>query len=138
MTLSCSHPDCDDPTLWYYSHPRDFLPLPTVRARRCCSCGQKIQPGDLSVAFPRFHLPRNHVEERIYGTDDAQVPMANWYMCEECGGLFYSLAELGYSIWLGEDMYDVVREYAEMKDEERARAAEKRKTTEMLEPLDEL
>lgn len=44
--------------------------------------------------------------------------MAPWFMCEECGDLFWSLNELGFCIYLGRDsMRDLAREYAEMTNE---------------------
>ena len=39
-----------------------------------------------------------------------EVPMASWYMCEECGGVFLSVTELGMCFNLDGDIREQVRE----------------------------
>ena len=92
MGLSCS---CDnDDADWYYVGGDEFSILSTKRSRKCCSCGTKLMPGSEVVKFERFRYPvYDSIEEKILGPD-AEVYMADWFMCEECGGLAMALAEL--------------------------------------------
>lgn len=119
MTLSCYCGDGDYD--WYYSAPEDrdgpaYAPLDTKRSRRCCSCKQRIAVGDLAVRFERFRYAEYpSVEANIYG-EGGEVPMPDWFMCERCGDLYYSLTELGFCINLGADsMPALVEEYADMR-----------------------
>ena len=108
MSLSCS---CsEDGDRWHYG-PQDYSPLATKRSRKCVSCGSRIAVGDLSVRFERARIPNNDIEERIYG-DEVAMPPA--FMCERCGDLCNSLDELGFCINLGDDMRELVKEYAEV------------------------
>jgi hypothetical protein len=113
MTLSCScgYDDYGD-AAWTYIPPEDFSMLATNRAKRCCSCKALIKPGETVLKFDRFRYPNTDIEEKIYG-EGGEVPLADWYMCEECGDLYYSLDALGFCISLGEDnMKKVVKDYA--------------------------
>jgi predicted RNA-binding Zn-ribbon protein involved in translation (DUF1610 family) len=111
MTLSCSCPDYSDAE-WYYYFSDDFKTLDTVRGKRCCSCKNMIKPGSVVVKFYRCRPVRDeepYIEERIYGDE---VPLSSWYMCEECGGLFYALEELGFCITIGDvSMQELVNDY---------------------------
>lgn len=112
MSLSCSpHEWCGEEG-WYYFPPEDYAPLATKRSRKCCSCHERIPVGVLSTKFLRERCPRNDVEERIYG-HAGEVPLAPWFMCERCSDLYFSLDELGFAIWLSDDMRELVKEYAE-------------------------
>ena len=74
MSLSCSCGDGD--FAWYYSGvPSDVAPLATKRARKCCSCGCKLKPGDDVAEFSRWRGPVTDIEERIFGDE---VPLASW------------------------------------------------------------
>lgn len=108
MSLSCS---CEyDGDGWYYLDPDDFATLATKRAKRCCSCGSRIAVGNECVRFERYRPPATDIEQRIQGDD---VPMADKFMCEECGGLYFSLTELGFCVTLcSDDMRVLVKQYA--------------------------
>ena len=112
MSLSCDcsyEPEPGD-TIWYA--PRDFAVFAgRARRTRCVSCGEKIAPSALVAVFARAKIPESDVEVRIHG-EDGEIPRATWYMCEECAGLYFSLADLGYCIDISENMHDLVREYA--------------------------
>jgi len=69
------------------------------------------------VRFERFRSPNNDIEERIHGDE---VPLADWYMCEECGGLFFNFVELGFCISLGDNMFDLLEEYKDLKADKEA------------------
>ena len=109
MSLSCS---CDDDGSYgWYMPPNDFGEMNTPRRRqRCCSCGGLIDLGATVAKFRFFRYPRSDVEERIYGDE---VETASKYMCERCGGLYFSLHELGFCINVPSNMLDLVKDYAE-------------------------
>lgn len=108
MSLSCTCGD-DDGFAWYFTSKDDFSTLLTKRSRKCCSCGTKIKPGDDCVKFGRYKVADSEVEERIYGYR-GEVPLASWYMCEECGGVYLSVTELGMCFDLDGDIREQVRE----------------------------
>ncbi len=107
LTCNCEH----DGEGWYYHPPKDFSTLDTSQRRRCASCGEPIDVGATAVRFERGRFPASDLEERIHGEE---VPLAPKYLCEECGGLFFSLEDLGFCLTLGEDMRELVRQYAEL------------------------
>ena len=57
-------------------------------------------------------MPKHEIEERIHG-DEVQMP--DHFMCEECAGLHFSLDDLGYCYTVGDDVRELVREYAQMQ-----------------------
>ena len=107
MGLTCY---CGDDYDWYYTGPEDFSTLATKRARRCCSCKAKIPVGGECARFERFRCAENDIEERIWGDS---VQLADRFMCEACAGLYFSLEELGFCINLGDNMRELVRDYAD-------------------------
>jgi hypothetical protein len=114
MPLSC---DCDndDPDWWYRANP--VAPLATKRSRKCCSCKERIAVGDDAMEFVRWRTPAyESVAERIYG-EGGEEPLASWWLCDRCAGLYESLDALGFCIGAGEDMRSLAREYAEMQRE---------------------
>lgn len=113
MSLMCDM-DGDGDYDWYYETADDFAPLATKRSRKCCSCGGVIKVGELSLKHTCSRPPKYDIEERIYGDDSMAVPMASRYMCEACGDLSMNLRELGYCAPPGDDMRELVKEYAEM------------------------
>ncbi len=110
MSLSCSCDDYDIGDWWHYP-PNDFTHFERKRATRCCSCKGKIKPQDIVAIFSRFRLPNSYIEERIYGEDEVEI--APWFMCERCAGLYFSLVDLGYCVYLVDDMRELVKEYAD-------------------------
>ena len=109
MSLSCS---CEnDNADWYYEHTNDFTVLDTKRSRKCCSCGKKLVPGDVVFKFRRWRPPselHDFLEEAIYGDE---VPLAPWFMCETCGGLFMAIDELGMCCDISENIAEQIKEY---------------------------
>jgi len=114
MGLTC---DCDidydpEPGDWYwFNEAKDYAPLPFKRSKKCCSCDEKIKPGDLAVEHLRRKCPEYEVEIDIYG-EDGHVPIASDWMCESCGDLWFSITELGYCMSPRDDMRELVKEYA--------------------------
>lgn len=109
MSLVCTHEyyDGDNFDWWWYS-PDDEVPLATKRSRKCCSCGRKINVGDMARRVRRY---RSATEwESIRGLGD-EVQIADWYLCETCGDLAYSLAELGFCYTLDESLQQQIDEY---------------------------
>ena len=112
MGLTCSCGDGDfEPgmTIWYDA--KDYTTLATKRARKCCSCGEKIDVGATCAEVPRFKVPESDVEVRIYG-EDGEVPRAPHYLCERCADIAFSLDDLGYCMQPWEDQRELLAEYA--------------------------
>lgn len=108
--ISCSCEDYGNIEFWYIPAD-DFTPLKTKRRRRCCSCKTIIKPGEDVLAFRRWRAPSdryNYIEESIYGDE---VPLATWYMCEKCGGLYMAVADLGMCCDIAEDIATQIKEY---------------------------
>lgn len=115
MSLSCScDSDGDGDWYWGFSDTPDFSVLTTKRYRKCCCCKRKIVPGQEVLELPRWRSPSercNYIEEKIYGDE---VPLAPYFMCEECGGLAMAVMELGMCFDIGEPMRQQIREYMKM------------------------
>lgn len=111
MSLSCSCGYDDYDADWYFSLVDDFSILKSRRSKRCCSCKELIKPGAVVVEFWRYRYPRTEVEVKILG-EDAEIPLASWFMCEACGEIFLNINALGYCVDIGEDnMHNILEEY---------------------------
>ena len=115
MGLSCGCDYGDGDFQWYWEAPDDYSTLDTKRYRRCKSCGEIIRPGDTVARFVRYRYTNDAVEINIYG-EDGQIPLASWYHCEDCADQFFNLHELGFCFQVDENMRDLVREYAAMRN----------------------
>lgn len=108
MSLSCY---CEsDEADWYFEAADDFIDLATKRGRKCSSCRTKIKPGETALEFKRWRPPSGCnwiIEEAIHGD---QVPLASWYMCEACGGLFLSVQELGMCCDITENVAQQIKD----------------------------
>lgn len=110
MSLSC---DCGDEWAWWHDSGSEVAPLATRRARKCCSCKERIAIGDDCKAFARWRSPDyGSVAERIYGDEE---PLPTWYLCDRCAGLYEALDSLGFCFQLDDDMRTLCREYAQMQ-----------------------
>ena len=121
MPLSCYCEVDDDPEYWIW-HPDDYSEMPKLkRRRRCSSCQTVIEPGSVVAKFRRSRDARSDVEISIYGEGDPDsINLADWYLCEECADLYFSLHELGYEcVSADENMRELVREYAIEKQEKK-------------------
>lgn len=111
MPLSCS---CDSEYSWYYDPPEDYSKFPDSGRRKRCSCGELIEHGAVSLKFRCYRLPKDEIEERIYGGDDAEIPMADEWLCERCADLYFSFVELGYEcVSPSENMMELIEDYKE-------------------------
>lgn len=111
MSLFCDGGGYDlDNAAWWWYQPADEAPLTTKRSRKCCSCGAKIGVGDTARKVRRFR-PATEWEE-IHGLGD-EARLADWYLCEACGDLADSIAELGlcYNLGGGESLKQQIAEY---------------------------
>lgn len=108
MSLSCY---CDgDEADWYFIAADDFISLTTKRSHKCSSCRTKIKPGDTALEFKRWRPPSercNWIEQAIHGDE---VPLASWYMCETCGGLYLSVQELGMCCDIDENIAQQIKD----------------------------
>lgn len=109
MSLSCS---CSNDYAWYFTAPNDYTVMPVFKRRKKCTCGAFINAGETCLQFHCYRLPKDTVEERIYGGDDAEVPMADRWFCERCGDLFFSFQELGFEcVQPGDNMVELLADY---------------------------
>ena len=112
LTCSCDSDWYPEPGDWYLNGSfSDYKPLPFKIRKRCCSCKNLINVGDLSIEHKRVRVPKHDVEINIYG-DDGEIPIASDWMCETCGDLFLSLTELGYCVNPRDDMHELIKDYA--------------------------
>lgn len=115
MGLSCSCYDGDyEPGDNLWLEAKDYAPLKTNRAKRCCSCKELILVGSLCAEVPRVKVPDvGSVAEKIYGEFDGEngIPLASKFLCEPCADIFFSLAELGYCEQPFEDQRELLEEY---------------------------
>lgn len=114
MPLTCS---CDyeaEPGSVIWLDPDDYTTLQTKRRQRCCSCGDLIDIGAVVGVTRRFKVPETEIECRIYG-EDGEVPLADKFLCEECTDILFSLEELGYCVYAGENQKEVLKEYQDLK-----------------------
>ena len=118
MSLSCSCDNEDwEPGMELWFDPREYTVLATKRCRSCCSCSATIRVGATCAEVRRGKVPETEIEVRIYGDDDATVPLASRYLCESCADLAFSLEELGYCSQPFEDQRELVKEYVESRSE---------------------
>lgn len=113
MPLSCSCPTVDDAEWWWYS-PEDYSTFKASRRKRCKSCGTLINQGAVCTEFRRSRQS-TYMEEKIFGFSD-DIELASWFHCEKCADLYFSLSELGFCVSPEDDMRELVKEYAEMKE----------------------
>jgi hypothetical protein len=110
MSLSCNC-EYDDAPAWYYDTSENFSILDTKRSRKCCSCGVKLPVGSEVLRFRRWRPTTercNYIEESIYGDE---VPLAPWYMCETCGGLYMAVQDLNMCCDISENIANQIKEY---------------------------
>jgi len=93
---------------WWYEPPDDFKKLDTNRRKRCCSCNKLIGIGADCVEFHCFRDAYSDIEERIRGE---HVQLANWYLCDWCGQMYYNLEFLGYCYYLGDSLQENLEDY---------------------------
>ncbi len=110
MSLFCDSGYEGDDVAWWWYKPKDEAPLATKRSRKCCSCGERIAVGSVARKIRRFRSPTEFEETRgLYGDE---VPMPDWYLCETCGDIADSLAEVGFCYTLGdESLKEQIEEY---------------------------
>ena len=97
MNIGCA---CyfDDPDGWWYEHKGDFSQLDTKRRQRCYCCRTLIDIGADCGKLHRERHAKDEIEDRIYQGDT--VPLAAYYLCEECYGLMLSVEELGACVFI--------------------------------------
>lgn len=106
--LSC---DCAWESEWWYIAPPDFSKFSASKRKRCVSCKNLIDIGSVCVRLECFRNALSDIEERISG---CEVQLADKYLCESCGEIFFNLSALGYCMGLGDDMREELKEYWEL------------------------
>ena len=110
--LSCECPDYEGEG-WFYIEPDNFTVLATSKRKRCHSCKELINIGDTYLRFARFRSPKGEIEEKIF-SEDTEIAMAHYYMCEKCGDQYFNLSDLGFCINIEENMFELLKEYQEV------------------------
>lgn len=110
LMCECEYDDWPEPGQMQWFSPAEYLPLSTKKARKCCSCSERIAVGDTCCEVSRSKVPGNEIECRIYG-EDGEIPMASKYLCEQCADLYFSLEEVGYCVTPMEDQRKLVAEH---------------------------
>jgi hypothetical protein len=119
MSLSC---ECDSD---WYPEPGDELyscgvqeysEFTLKRRKRCCSCSEFIEIGSLCVEQQRYKVPEDDIEINIYG-EDGEIPISSHWMCEQCSDIYFSLEELGFCVWPGLNMNELLLEYKDYVEE---------------------
>jgi hypothetical protein len=116
MSLTC---DCDyGEAEWFYDDTKEVAPLNTKRMRRCHSCKDRIAVGDECKPFPRWRVVSDYrdpeVIVRLYG-EHGEMPLATWYLCDRCAGLYEALDSLGFCNLLEHNLIEMCREYGQMQ-----------------------
>lgn len=123
MRLSCRCQYNDDAE-WWYDLGEDFEPLKTKRSRRCLSCKEKIPVGSDVVVVKIWRRTESDYEISRFGEHEF-IYFADKFLCERCGGIYYSLVDLGFCVDPYEQsMLDLLKEYHELvarKNEEKAK-----------------
>ena len=126
LSCSCDYDDWDfEPGQWTYwfEDSSDFIPLDTLKRKRCCSCNELIDIGSLCIKYPRKRYPHTEAESRIRTgmwledsmNDEPCIQMADHYHCERCGEIFLNLTDLGFNcLSPNENMEQSLKEYHEM------------------------
>jgi len=104
LSCECGYGEYD----WYYDAPVKFEPFDRKRRKRCASCKELVEIGADCLIFTCYREPWSEVDERIYGD---QVPLANKYMCGQCGEIFLNLTDAGYCLSLGHNIKEDLEEY---------------------------
>ncbi len=121
--LYCDSGFDDRDSGWYYYHAHGFNNYQKKRRTRCCSCKKVISQDDVIVCFSRYRDALTDVEEKIMGQE---IRLADYYLCEKCGEIYFNLEDLGYAIDITASMADYMAEYLEIVEAEKAEKAEKR------------
>lgn len=110
LTCSCDYEAYPGMIVW--DEIGDYKILDAKRAKRCCSCKEKISIGDVCCEIERYKIPESDIECKIYG-EDGEIPRASKFMCEKCADIFNNLEALGFCRQPWEDQRDLLREYVE-------------------------
>jgi len=122
VSLYCDIDDAPRGADWWWYQPADEAPLTTKRSRRCCSCSKMIRVGELARKVQRYRALTEFEEMRGIACDE--VPLSDWYLCEPCGDLADSIAELGFCYTLGgASLKEQIAEYRRAEDGVRRRLA---------------
>ena len=113
MPLSCECETELEDGYTYYDPPSDYSVLGTSKRQRCWSCRKLIDLNTVVLKFERFKIAEYDVELSIYG-EGGEVPRASKYLCEECADIYFSLEELKFCVYAGENQKHLLKEYVEI------------------------
>ena len=106
---------CEDGR-WYYYHAHNFDNYQKKRRTRCCSCKSVISIDDVVVCFSRYRNAISDIEEKIMGNE---ISLADYYLCEKCGEIYFNLQDLGYAIDITASMSGYMAEYLDVVEADR-------------------
>lgn len=114
MPLTCYCEWEPEPGNWCWYGPDDYSTFEASRRKRCSSCHNLIDHASIVAKFERRRIPATDVEVAIFG-EEGEIPLAPFYLCEECADLWFSFHDLGFEcVGPEENMRDLVKEYAEV------------------------
>ena len=113
MGLSCDWIDDIVPGMVCWEDPHTIAALATKRARKCASCGAKIQPGQPCHEWRRYKVPEYDIEIAIWGEDgDLGPPRASHYHCVDCGLIASFLLDHNYVFPPTDDIRELAKDHA--------------------------
>ena len=110
MPLYCGEPDIES-CEWFYIEPEDFTTLQTKRRKRCCSCNSLININDVTLRFHRFRYPTDWEVNVNMHSEDTEINIADYHMCEGCGDQYFNLSELGFCTGITDNIFDLLEDY---------------------------
>lgn len=110
LACSCDH-DFRPGDIGFYIKEYDFSVI--TENTQCSSCGKQIRTGDTGVKIDRFKVTNEY--------DDNEdkykwAPFTPEYLCEHCGEIYLTLAEIGYGCIAPEDTLEAQREYWDLTE----------------------
>lgn len=111
MPLSCECAEWEGEG-WAYIEPDEFSTLQKHRRQRCKSCKTIIEKGQVCLEFPRLRYPTEYeLDKRIHTSEDTEIFLASYFLCESCGDQYYNLTAAGFCVRPDENIIELLKEY---------------------------
>lgn len=127
LTCSCDYDYDFDHGEWYYWYANSDesfqIPFAGTKRKRCCSCNNLIEIGEICNKYPRYRYPHDEIESQIKTgrslddamCDEATIRIADHYHCEKCSEIWLNLTDIGYEcLSPSENMVEKLKEYWEL------------------------
>jgi len=99
---------------WAYIEPDNFSTLQKHKRQRCKSCKVLIEKGQTCLEFKRLRYPTEFELEKLRMSEDDEIFLPSYFMCESCGDQFFNLTALGFCPAITDNMFDLLKEYHEI------------------------